>query len=86
MRLNTKRAKFEDLICIHTGSFTLSTIVGSTAISNGGELIKGDCDVGHWFAGVVEGHPLSMYTPSLESMAEVETTIKQCCDLAHNVQ
>ena len=78
MRLNTKRAKFEDLICIHTGSFTLSTIVGSTATRNSGELIKGDCDVGHSFAGVVEVFP-PMNTPSLESMAEVMPWIKRCC-------
>ena len=54
------------------------------ATSNGGELIKSEFGVGHWFEGVVEGHSLSMNTPSLESMAEVMTTIKRCCDLAHN--
>ena len=64
MLLSTKRAKFDGLICIHTGSFTLSTIVGSTAIRNSGELIKGDCDVGHSFAGVVEVFPPDEHTIS----------------------
>ena len=41
------------------------------ATRNSGELIKGEFGVGHWFEVVVEGRPLSMYTPSLESMAEV---------------
>ena len=31
----------------------------------------------------VKGYSLSMNTPSLESTAEVMTTVNQCCDLAH---
>ena len=54
------------------------------ATRNGGELIKSELGVGHWFEGVVEGCPPSMNTPSLESMAEVMTCIKQCCDLAYS--
>ena len=31
----------------------------------------------------VKGYSLSMNTPSLESKAEVMTTVNRCCDLAH---
>ena len=50
---------------------------------NSGELIKGEFGIGHWFEDVVEGCSLSMNTPSLELLAEVMTTIKGCCDIAH---
>ena len=50
---------------------------------NSGELIKGEFGIGHWFEVVVEGWSLSMNTPSLELLAEVMTTIKGCCDIAH---
>ena len=56
------------------------------AARNGCELIKSEFGVGHWIEVVVEGHPLSMNTPSPESMAEVMTGIKLCCDVAHSVE
>ena len=59
---------------------------GSSTTRNSSELIKGKFGVGHGVTGVVEGHPLSMNTPSSESMAEVMTTVKRCCDLAHRHQ
>ena len=51
---------------------------------NGGELIKSEFGVGHWFEDVVEGLSLSMHIPSPESMAEVMTDFMQSCDVAHN--
>ena len=53
------------------------------ASANRAQLIEGEFGVGHCFEVVVEGHPLSMNTPSLESMAEVMTGIKRCCDIGH---
>jgi len=59
---------------------------GSSTTRNSSELIKGKFGVVHGLEAVVEGHPLSMNTPSLESMVELMTAIKRCCDLAHRHQ
>ena len=32
-------------------------------------LCEAEFDVGHWFESLVEGHPLTIYTPSLGSIA-----------------
>ena len=89
LRMNNALATTKDVLDVFPGN-TVSACAAIRshlhATSNGGELIKSEFGVGHWFEGVVEGHPLPMNTPSLESMAEVMTTITQCCDLAHNVQ
>ncbi len=85
--MNNALASTEDVLDV----FPDEAVSACAAISslhytarNDCELIKSEFGVGHWFEVVVEGHPLSMNTPSPESMAEVMTTIKRICDLAHN--
>jgi hypothetical protein len=63
-------------------SVPVSPLRAATMPPETGDLIKSKFGVGDWFEDVVELFP-PMNTPSLESMAEVMTGIKQCCDLAH---
>ena len=74
LRMNNALASTEDVLdffpdeAISAGAAIRSL---HYAARNGCELIKSEFGVGHWIEVVVEGHPLSMNTPSLESIAEV---------------
>ena len=89
LRMNNALASTEDVLDVFPDeAISACAAIRSLhyAARNGCELIKSEFGVGHWIEVVVEGHPLSMNTPSLESMAEVMTGIKRCCDLAHSVE
>ena len=86
LRMNNALASTEDVLDVFPDeAISACAAIRSLhyAARNGCELIKSEFGVGHWIEVVVEGCSLSMNTPSLESMAEVMTGIKQCCDLAH---
>ena len=85
IRTNNALASTEDVLDVFADEAVSACAAISShrdATRNSSELIKSEFVVVHWFEGVVEVFP-SMNTPSPESMAEVMTGIKRCCDLAH---
>ena len=76
LRMNNALASTEDVLDVFPDeAISACAAIRSLhyAARNGCELIKSEFGVGHWIEVVVEGHPLSMNTPSPESMAEVMT-------------
>ena len=74
LRMNNALASTEDVLDVFPDeAISACAAIRSLhdAARNGCELIKSEFGVGHWVAVVVVGHPLSMNTPSLESIAEV---------------